>query len=526
MMNQPALISETINGELTGVALNVPDSLFAPPEHDAFGLNRRPLGLAGMRLSLELARMAYTLDIEPWMRAGWTDFSIQVDNQLTTDMTAKEDKSLADRRLSIIGSLRLTRARRALREHNPLAQVTGAFRQRGESDTIKAVVMMRPAEGGRYVLAIGFMGTGARFYDWFSNLRLGTEDGFHKGFYQLMQAFLKNEEHILFPDTAEALGLKKLTLSDILADMQTGDSRFSLWMAGHSQGAAVMQVYCDYLLRKKKIPRARLIGCGFASPTVAANDTAADRGSSYPLYHVLNADDLVPRMGSLKHFGLCLRYSPDAGFRDLAYGWRQTADDCAARRNAERLTQYITDTPSFLTAFTALLAVVCEEKSDDAIFGGSEGLLSVAPIERAVSFAGKKAKETLGNMMAYMRRSYREILGRDMDEETIVFLKENFRPIVQGTPLKRLMGALYDRLYPPHSLYRTATGNGAYLRIVNERSGRLKPFIWQDDPTGLPHKRYGRDYYTFDRRRPAKPAARRRPRIRRWRRRRAVQGGR
>jgi hypothetical protein len=508
-------------GEITGVPLGDTDCLFAPAGADPFGNLRRPLTQDGMRLSLELARMAYTLELEQWMRAGWTDVSVQVDNQLTTGFRAREDDGIGDRIQAALGSLRLTRARMAIREHNPLSQVTGALRQREESDTIKAVVMARPAGDGRFVLAVGFMGTGARFYDWFSNFRVGTEGGFHKGFYQLTQAFVKNEAQIHFPDTAEALGLEKLTLLDIFSEMRTENSRFSLWMAGHSQGAAVMQVYCDYLLRLKRIPRERIFGCGFASPTVAADNVIED-SEAYPLYHVLNADDLVSRMGALKHLGLCLQYTPDAAFRNAAYGWSQAPENLDARRNAERLTLHITDTPSFLTAFTAFLQVVCEEKSDDAIFGVSEGLLSIAPIDRMFSFAGRKAKHTLLTMIAYMRKTYREICGHDMDETAVDYLKEICRPVVQDMPLKHLLGALYDRLYPPHSLY-SSLGNGAYCHIVNECAGQLKPFFWQDDPAAAPYRKYAKSFYRFSGRLPARTAATVRPRARTSQRRRAIQ---
>lgn len=525
-MSQPKDVNETtVNGQLTGVALGDTGCLFPPFAPDPFGIVRRPLTAEGMKLSLELSRMAYTLDLEPWMQAGWTDVSVQVDNQLTTGLRAREDDGLSDRVRSALGSLKLTRARMAIREFNPLAQVTGALRQREESDTLKAVVMARPERDGRFTLAVGFMGTGARFYDWFSNFRVGAEGGFHQGFYQLTQAFIKNGEHILFPDTAEALGLHKLTLSDILSELRTENSRFSLWMAGHSQGAAVMQVYCDYLLREKNVPPERVLGCGFASPTVAA-DNAVSGGERYPLYHVLNADDLVPRMGSLKHFGLCLQYTPDAAFRERAYGWSRTPEDAEARRNARRLTLHITDTPSFLTSFTALLMVICEEKSDDAVFGVSDWLLSVTPIDRMFSFAGRKAKETLQNMIAYMRRTYLEICGRAMDDAELGYLMENCRAAVRSMPLKRLLAVLYDRLYPPHSLHSSA-GDGAYCYVVNEHMGELKPFLWQDDPALLPYRTFAKEYYRFADR-PVAPEAKpqRRPRTRTSPRRRAIQGGR
>ncbi|HPJ03089.1 MAG TPA: hypothetical protein PKU80_09645 [Candidatus Limiplasma sp.] len=498
-------------GELTGVPLGATDALFAPFAPDSFGMRRRALTEDGLRLSLELARMAYTLDVEPWMRAGWTDFSVQVDNQLTTGVKAREDDSFSDRISAMVGSLRLALARRAMKEHNPLAQVTGALRQREESDTLKAIVMVKPAPDGRFVLAIGFMGTGRRFYDWFSNLRVGMKGGFHKGFHQLTQGFIKNEEHIVFPDTAAALGLKRLTLSDIFAEMRGENSRFSLWMAGHSQGAAVMQVYSDHLLEALGLPSEAIFGCGFASPTVAA-DSAGRQSAAYPLYHVLNTEDVIPRMGSLRHFGLCLQYTPDAAFRAAAYDWSMTPAAVEARRQAQVLTLHITDTLAFLQASTALLTVICEEKTDEAIFGATEGIFAVAPVGKMVSFAGRKAKDTLYNLITHMRKAYQEIHGQVMDEAVVGYLMKGFRPIVRQMPVKKLLGALYDQLYPPHSLCRGKTMNGAYIHIVNEQRQRLKPFVWEGDGTVKPYRRYALGYYGFGiprRKRRPRPNARR-----------------
>ncbi len=486
---------ETPRGKLTGADLQDTDCLFLPPEIDPLGIPRRPLTLAGLRLSFELARMAYTLDVEPWMRAGWTDFSIQIDNQLTTGLKAREEDGLADRVQGLIGSLKVTRARLQMVEPNPLSQLTGALRQRGVSDTIKAVVMVRKAAAERYVVAVGFMGTGMRFYDWFSNFRLGTEDGFHKGFAQLTQAFVKNENLIQFPDTAEALGLEKLTLADILTEMQAGSGRFSLWMAGHSQGAAVMQAYCSRLLHGMGIAGERIFGCGFASPTVAVSGAALE-GERFPLYHVLNADDLVPRMGAAVHFGLCLQFTPDEAFRSAAYGWNQSPEAAHARKAAERLTLHITDTPSFLTALAALLLAVGAEKPDDELFGSSEGLLSIGPIDRVVSFAGKKAKQRLQAMIAYLQKTYAEITGTPMEEEAVRFLTERCRPIVASLPMKSLLSALFERLYPPHSLVGRA-GGGGYLRIVNEETARLSPFVWQEGGGAPPRRLYAKGFYGF-----------------------------
>ena len=214
---------------------------------------------------------------------------------------------------------------------------------------------------------------------------------------------------------------------------------------------------------------------------------------AYPLYHVLNNDDLVTRVGSLKHFGLCLRYKPDSKFREAAYGWSQHPDARRARRDAARMTLYIADTPSFLVSFSALLDVVCQENTDDEIFGVSEGLLAFGPLDKVFSFAGRKARATVRHLITYMRNAYQEITGAPMEENMLGYMEEICRPIVRTTPLKRLMGELYDWVYPPHSLYNSKE-NGAYWRIVNEHAAQMKPFIWEDAPGRPPYRRYARGY--------------------------------
>jgi hypothetical protein len=231
---------------------------------------------------------------------------------------------------------------------------------------------------------------------------------------------------------------------------------------------------------------------------------AAAGGERFPLYHVLNADDLVPRMGAAVHLGLCLQYTPDEAFRSAAYGWSRAPEDVSARKAAERLTLHITDTPSFLTAFAALLLAIREEKPDDELFGNPEWLLSFGPIDRVATFAGKKAKERLLGMTAYLEKTYAEITGLVMDEATVRFLAENCRPIVNSMPIKSLLSALFERLYPPHSLAGRA-GSGGYLRIVNEEYTRLKPFLWQEGGGVPPRRLYAKGFFGFVGMAPAAP---------------------
>ncbi len=494
---RPAPVSaEAADGCLTGVSLGDVRRLCLPPVTDSFGRLRPPPDGAALRLSLELAYMTYTLELGPWLRAGWTDVSVQVDNRLESGVTVGESAGAASERFrGLLNAWKLARARMALKEHNPVAQAMGAFRQREKSDTIKAVTMLHPADGGRYVVAIGFMGTGSRFYDWFSNFRMTSQDGFHKGFSQLTAYFEQSAERIHFPGTATALGLPSLTLADVLAEMRRPDSRFSLWMAGHSQGAAVMQVFCHRLLEGRGVLPRHVVGYGFASPTVAAGNTGRPF-AAYPLYHVVNTDDLVPRIGALAHLGLGLEYRADAALRNAAYGWSAEPAEAELRRSADALLATVKDTPTMLTAAAAFLETVVREKTEESLTALTEKRWSVAPLDKAFIFAEGKAKETLARMARYARVAYFSLTGTRMDEAAVAALGASMRPVVAGLPLGRLLRALRDRLYPPHMLCRGGRFPGAYGYIVRQGGARLRPFVWEGAPAA-PRRAFAEGFVRF-----------------------------
>ena len=234
---------------LTGVDLSQTASLLLPWTHDPWGKLRPPLSEEALCMSAELASAAYGMAIEPWVESGWRDVTIQVDGELTA-LPPNNPLSAEWRKYWV-------RAR--LKPVSALGQMLGALRLSSSNNTTgKAVVMLHPALDGRYVVAVGFMGTGSRFYDWFSNFRMTTQDGMHRGFLELARQFEANEEKISFPETAEELGLEKLTLRDILQNMRSPNSRFVLWVCGHSQGAAMMQVYAHLKMNERASPRATL----------------------------------------------------------------------------------------------------------------------------------------------------------------------------------------------------------------------------------------------------------------------------
>jgi hypothetical protein len=481
-------------GVLTGVPLADVRRLRLPPAPDPFGRLRPPPDRAALSLSLELSYLTYTLDIDPWMQAGWTDISIQVDNRLQSGVTVGESERWGSERIrGLVNGWKVARARMAMREVSPVAQLMSALRQREKSDTIKAVTMAHPAGGGRYVVAIGFMGTGGRFYDWFSNFRFTTEDGFHKGFFQLTQVFEQSAPHIVFPDTAAALGRETLTLADILHEMRAPNSRFSLWMAGHSQGAAVMQVFCHRLLHVWGIPMRHVVGYGFASPTAAAASAGRDT-AAYPLYHVLNSDDLVPRIGALVHLGMGLRYEADDALRAAAYGWGDTPAEAALRAYAERLFAHIQDTPTMLEAMVALLTVINEEKTEENLQKLMDKRWSVAPLDWVFSLAGDKVKDSLTR---YAKVAYRALAGARMSAATVARLCEDMRPIVRAHTLIVLLTALRDRFYPPHMLVRPHGQTGAYGFIASQGAGILQPFLWHGTADGSVTRLLAAGYAAF-----------------------------
>ena len=73
---------EKDRGPITHCDLASLSSLTLPFESDPFFRLRPPFTKEAAELSMELAQMTYTLELEPWEQAGWNDFSIQIDNSL------------------------------------------------------------------------------------------------------------------------------------------------------------------------------------------------------------------------------------------------------------------------------------------------------------------------------------------------------------------------------------------------------------------------------------------------------------
>lgn len=453
-------------------------SLTAPHTPDPFGEPAPVLSQEAAALSLALAEMTYTLDITPWMAAGWRDFSFQVDDVLESglDSSIHTPEDAAFQQLASLNRMR--RAQAALRARNPIGQMLAALRQREGSDTVKAVCMAHPLPHGRELIAIGFMGTGKRFYDWFSNFRFADDAGFHQGFSQLCSHFEAAADQIFFPEAAARLGCNQLTLREILNELRAPDSRFQLWMAGHSQGGAVMQVFTHRLLQSGALPR-HICGYGFASPTAASAALTACPGA-YPLWHIQNRDDLVPRIGAQVHLGRCAELEPTDMFRQQAYQYSSLPADEACRAWMEPLLLRIRDTADNLLHVTALMLCTAEEKGEDALNLLMDRGRSLVVLDWLYAFAGDRAQNMVQQLEQHQRRMYRELTGHDMDARRLRALKNEMRPHVAATPLRRILTTLIACLTQPHLINDDHPARPkAYALLVQQGMDGLRPFRWE-----------------------------------------------
>lgn len=473
-------------GRGTGVPLGDVTPLLLPWARDPWGALRPPVSVEAMRLSVELAAATYHMDIEPWMQAGWRDVTIQVDNDLLTDFLPRRHSGAVSR---ITANLRMRRVRAKLRQRNPIGQVAGALRQIRQSDTGKVLVMIHPAPGGRYVVAVSFMGTGSRFYDWFSNFRMNSQDGIHKGFLQLARQFEGNEERILFPQTARELGVEKWTLGNILEEASHQKSRFTFWLSGHSQGGAVMQVWAYHKMLEDGVLPQNLLGYGFASPSALEGRTMA-RPEAYPMYHVFNGDDLVPRMGARVHLGVCLLYPTDAALRGACYAWPRDEVSVRRRKALYPLLVRMVDTPACMDMAMAYLEALATHTPEEMFLGlDMLGMGKRLPLGRLLAAAERRMEPLINFLRRHIAAAYVSITGAPMDAERVAENRAEITRLMDDMGVRGFATALSEWMNWPHGIHVEKNGmQGAYVYIASRCAERLRPFIWEGGEK--PRRRY------------------------------------
>lgn len=424
------------------------------------------------RLSLELSATAYSFDPDAWAEAGWTDFSFLVDNTLLTGEKLNFTGGGLWRGAVREWLQHLARARAQRR--NPISQLLGMRRQQtGEADTCKAIVMVHPM-GARRAVAVGFMGTGKRIYDWVSNLRVKPEGGLHQGFSQLAREFIENLPLIECPQTARELGLSKLTLEDIVEEMKRPDSRFVLWSSGHSQGGAVMQIVFEELMKRGVLAQ-NLCGWGFASPSVA--DGGRTGGfSEYPMVHIINADDVTPRVGALTHLGRCYVYVPDDNDRALFY--RTVWNDLCFRETMSLVSQ-TRDTAQALLFMAALLRVLSALPQED-LRRAVSGILGRLMPDKLVYLMDGKLDSGLHFITRRTIEAYKDVTEqKELPAQELAYLESRQRDLLLRYGTTAFIRAFLCALTMPHKLAAEDDGKccvAPYLYIVRRGFEQLRYF--------------------------------------------------
>lgn len=424
-------------------------------------------------LSLELASTAYDMETDLWEKAGWRDFSYQIDNTLLTGPAVnREGKGMID---GVMSEYYQQLARSRLKRQNPISQLLGTLRQREGSDTCKAVVMLHPLPGGQYLVAVGFMGTGKRVYDWISNFRVSRAERMHNGFLQLTRQFEASCDAILFPETARELGLDKLTLSDILTECRRPGSRFRIWTAGHSQGGAIMQLFA-YRTIQNGLLRQNMIGCSFASPSVVYDHPPCEL-SAFPLFHIINADDVFPRTGASLHIGRCRVFYPDERMRARCYGREYEKE---AFRACLALTRNVTDSGgAFLTVLAMLQAL--QGGSQDEALSTLNGLIGSLIPEKIVSAVSGRGDDLLKVMIQKLKQGYTLASGNeDLPEQALASLRCRIAGLLKAYGSAAFSRGFLSALILPHKLRGTVAGDGlaSYQYIVTERFRELRAKPW------------------------------------------------
>ena len=464
-------------GPVTHVGLGDMAPLTLPWTQDPFGALRPPLSLEAMRMSVELAGATYDMAVEPWLQAGWQDVTIQVDGSLTAGIGRETENHRAVSRLA--DAWRMHRVRARMRQRNPIGQVVGALRQIEKSDTGKVLVMCHPTADGRWVVAISFMGTGARFYDWFSNFRMASENGMHKGFLQLTRQFEDNEADITFPGTASALGVERLSLRQIIEEARNPNSRFILWLVGHSQGGALMQLYCHHKLVEDGVLPQHILGYGFASPSVMEGMAVAEP-AAYPLYHIINSDDLVPRMGAQVHLGLMLIYRAGEDIRRQCYAWPRDERSVRNRMAVRPLLRRMRDTPSCIEMAIAYLQVLARRSPEDMLTGLNEPSERHPALRKMLAAADSRVDAVLRYLCRHLAAAYRSIAGEDIDRWRVGEMQAEIDAVVEQIGVKAFTTAFQQLMAYPHTCVgRKGALTGAYPYITLFGADQLVPAVWR-----------------------------------------------
>lgn len=464
--------AQTLLGRLTFTDLSDVEVFMKASEFNAWGNVRAPFSPPLARMSAELSANVYDLNVNPWVKAGWSDCTFIVENRIVP-LDRDSDSKLA----AIESEWRRRRARSLIRGVRPIGDIVRALRQFLITDMSKTVVMTRILPDGRIVLAISFIGTTQKFFDWFTNFKMRQVSGMHYGFLELARQFDNEAARIMLPAAGTAIGKEGLTLADALAEAASPDSRFIVWLSGHSQGGAVVQTYVRLLLERGVNPE-RVFAYSFAAPTVAVCGRDIDPGR-YPVYNIVNTDDVVPRLGADIRLGIDLFYHPDDVFRHAHYkitAEMQLAFERILFINAQ--VQTLRDASAWCLAMTRLMEDLQKDQTAEDLFH------EMIPHYTMLRKMGLQLESIARYLRGKLEETTIEITGKPPDETICAYFSEMMKNAVSEFGAKAVAQAITKALKAPHSIGPDKKDDSfvpSYLAIVRRYLGEMEMGVWQAD---------------------------------------------
>ncbi|NLB90654.1 MAG: lipase family protein [Clostridiales bacterium] len=446
-------------------------------EQDAWGNERAKFSDDLLALSAELAICAYTLDIEQWWDTDWVDFTFQVDNKLYAldkkDLLKNNEELLEKESRKMV-----EKAKANIHQKSLIKQFVNTVKQREESSTGKALLMGKKITETRFVIGVGFMGTGDRVYDWISNFRFESDQGIHKGFYQLTKQFMSFSKEITFPAIAQELGLNELTLAQIIEEAKSPYSRFLLWSAGHSQGAAILQLWTYFLMEELGVDEKNMIGYGLASPLVMTGLTVKNPGK-YPIYHILNSDDFVGVVGGQVRLGIERLFYADDTFREKCYAWKKEEEAKKGREAATKWLKQIVDMPTALQSIVPFVKMIIDHPKEE-----QGELINILPIpipnnKIAIQVVQSSGEALVRFVYRRVNKAYQTMTGVELSRKKLREIQEELQEIAEEIGTQVFIEALNELITWPHFLQPSPEKmTSAYLEIVKGKGPFNSSCLW------------------------------------------------
>lgn len=443
----------------------------AEAEKDAFGVPRMPFSRQLARMSAELAANIYDLTLQRWVQAGFEDCTFLLENKLV--VLGKDSDS---RLYAIEAEWKRRRARSRMRSGFILADLLRGVRQMFITDMSKSVVMTRLLPDSRAVVAVSFIGTTQRFFDWITNFKFQSTEGMHHGFLALARFFEGQAKRIRLPKLAEALGRADLTLFDCIEEAGREDGGILFWLSGHSQGGALVQTFAKLLI-ERGVPEERIIGYTFAAPTVAVVG-CVKHPETYPIYNIINTDDIVPRVGAQVRLGVDCLYEPDDAFRSAMY--RVAPEARAPSERMAYIMRQIVSTEDAICFGIALMQLLERAQPGEELRLFFSQLFPFLAVTRRVGFGPKEISASLGGKLL---DHHVGLAGKLPDARLTERYAQMMRQAIDAFGAKAAAQALMASLAAPHRIRPDEHDDAyipSYIAIARRHLDDLTQGVWSD----------------------------------------------